>query len=42
VQQGIASRGYRPGPLIIDPEGGVNSEHSIRAIHEWILDAHAD
>jgi carnitine monooxygenase subunit len=42
VQQGLASRGYRPGPLIIDPEGGVNSEHSIRAIHEWILDAHAD
>ncbi len=40
VQQGLASLGYRPGPLIIDPAYGVNSEHSIRAIHEWVLDAH--
>lgn len=40
VQQGLASLGYRPGPLIIDPACGVNSEHSIRALHEWILDAH--
>jgi len=40
VQQGLASLGYRPGPLIIDPDYGVNSEHSIRAIHEWVLDAH--
>jgi hypothetical protein len=30
----------RPGPLIIDPDSGVNSGHSIRAIHEWVLDAH--
>jgi len=41
VQQGLASLGYRPGPLVIDPEYGVNSEHSIRAIHEWIRDAHS-
>jgi len=34
VQQGLASLGYRPAPLIIDPDRGVNSEHSIRAIHE--------
>ena len=40
VQQGLASLGYRPGPLVIDPEHGVNSEHSIRAIHEWVLAAH--
>jgi phenylpropionate dioxygenase-like ring-hydroxylating dioxygenase large terminal subunit len=40
VQQGLASLGYRPGPLVLDPGYGVNSEHSIRAIHEWILDAH--
>jgi phenylpropionate dioxygenase-like ring-hydroxylating dioxygenase large terminal subunit len=41
VQHGLASRGYRPGPLVIDPANGVNSEHSIRTIHEWILDAHS-
>lgn len=35
VQSGLASRGYRPGPLILDPEFGVNSEHSIRAVHDW-------
>lgn len=40
VQRGLVSLGYRPGPLIIDPARGVNSEHSIRALHEWILDAH--
>lgn len=40
VQRGLKSLGYRPGPLVLDPEYGVNSEHSIRAIHEWILDAH--
>jgi len=40
VQQGLASLGYRPGPLVIDPDQGVNSEHSIRAIHEWVLAAH--
>jgi phenylpropionate dioxygenase-like ring-hydroxylating dioxygenase large terminal subunit len=40
VQQGLTSLGYRPGPLIIDPNRGVNSEHSIRAIHEWVLAAH--
>jgi phenylpropionate dioxygenase-like ring-hydroxylating dioxygenase large terminal subunit len=40
VQQGLGSRGYRPGPLVIDPDYGVNSEHSIRTIHEWVLAAH--
>ena len=40
VQQGLASLGYHPGPLVIDPDFGVNSEHSIRAIHEWVLAAH--
>ena len=35
VQRGLESGGYRPGPLIIDPHGGVNSEHSIRALHQW-------
>ena len=42
VQQGLSSLGYRPGPLIVDPARGVNSEHSIRAIHEWVLEAHGN
>ena len=39
VQRGLASRGYRPGPLVIDPDLGVNSEHSIRSIKTWVLEA---
>ena len=36
VQRGLGSRGYRPGPLVVDPECGVNSEHSVKALHEWM------
>lgn len=36
VQRGLRSRGYKAGPLIIDPDHGVNSEHSIKAIHDWV------
>ncbi|MDH3473470.1 MAG: aromatic ring-hydroxylating dioxygenase subunit alpha [Rhodospirillales bacterium] len=39
VQRGLASRGYRPGPLVIDPDQGVDSEHSIQAIKGWVLEA---
>lgn len=39
VQRGLSSRGYRPGPLVIDPDFGVNSEHSIKALHDWLLEA---
>lgn len=42
VQRGLKSRGYRPGPLVIDPAGGVNSEHSIHALNTWVLDALGD
>ena len=35
VQRGLQSRGYRPGPLVINPTGGVNSEHSIRVMQQW-------
>lgn len=38
VQRGLASRGYRPGPLILDPNQGVNSEHSIQAVKRWVLE----
>ncbi len=36
VQRGLRNRGYRPGPLVIDPRGGVNSEHSIQVLQEWM------
>lgn len=36
VQQGLKSRGYRPGPLVIDPAGGVDSEHSIATLQQWM------
>lgn len=39
VQRGLNSRGYRPGPLVIDPNQGLNSEHSIKALYDWYLDA---
>jgi hypothetical protein len=29
VQRGLKSRGYVPGPLVVDPKCGVSSEHSI-------------
>ena len=35
VQRGLESGGYRPAPLIVDPAGGVNSEHSILALYKW-------
>jgi phenylpropionate dioxygenase-like ring-hydroxylating dioxygenase large terminal subunit len=39
VQRGLGSRGYRPGPLIIDPMMGLNSEHTIAAIKAWYREA---
>lgn len=39
VQRGLGSRGYRPGPLVIDPKCGVNSEHSVKALQQWMRDA---
>jgi phenylpropionate dioxygenase-like ring-hydroxylating dioxygenase large terminal subunit len=39
VQRGLYSRGYRPGPLVIDPNSGVYSEHSIKALQQWMRDA---
>ena len=41
VQRGLESGGYRPTPLVIDPAGGVNIEHSIRALYEWLGEAMA-
>ncbi len=42
VQRGLASRGYTAGPLVIDPAGGVDSEHAIDAIAGWVRAALAD
>ena len=39
VQRGLSSRGYTPGPLVVDPKGGVNSEHPIMHLQRWIRDA---
>ena len=39
VQRGLRSKGYTPGPLVLDPGFGVNSEHSIRTLNEWLLQA---
>ncbi len=36
VQKGMMSRGYVPGPLVIDPACGVKSEHSIKILQEWM------
>ena len=36
VQRGVSSRGYKPGPLVLDPNNGVNSEHSIRVLQQWM------
>ena len=36
VQRGLRSKGYRPGPLVLDPHCGVNSEHSLLALQRWM------
>lgn len=36
VQRGLGSQGYHPGPLVLDPNSGVNSEHSIRVLQQWM------
>ena len=39
VQRGLESGGYRPAPLVINPDGGVVSEHSIQALYGWLEEA---
>ena len=39
VQRGLGSRGYRPGLLVVCPAGGINSEHSLVALHGWVREA---
>ena len=42
VQRGLNSRGCNPGPLVLDPKSGVNSEHSIKVIYGWVRDTLPD
>jgi len=39
VQRGLKSRGYVPGPLVLDPGCGVNSEHSVMHLQRWMREA---
>ena len=39
VQRGLKSRGYVPGPLVLDPQCGVNSEHSVMHLQKWMREA---
>ena len=39
VQRGLKSRGYVPGPLVVDPASGVNSEHSVMHLQAWMREA---
>lgn len=39
VQRGLKSRGYVPGPLVVDPACGVNSEHSVMHLQRWMREA---
>ncbi len=39
VQRGLKSSGYNPGPLVLDPKCGVNSEHSVRTLQQWMREA---
>ena len=36
VQRGLGSRGYRPGPLMINSRGGIDNELSIACLHRWL------
>jgi phenylpropionate dioxygenase-like ring-hydroxylating dioxygenase large terminal subunit len=42
VQRGLKSRGYVPGPLVVDPACGVNSEHSVMHLQRWMREAVED
>ncbi|QFT99907.1 3-phenylpropionate/cinnamic acid dioxygenase subunit alpha (plasmid) [Roseovarius sp. THAF8] len=42
VQRGLKSRGYVPGPLVVDPGCGVNSEHSVMMLQKWMREGVVD
>lgn len=39
VQRGLNSLGYSAGPLVLNPDEGIESEHSIATLHRWVREA---
>jgi hypothetical protein len=39
VQRGLKSRGNLTGHLVLDPKCGVSSEHSVKALQQWMRQA---
>jgi len=39
VQRGLMSMAYEPGPQVIDPNYGANSERLLVSLNTWIRDA---
>jgi len=39
VQRGLHNMGYKPGPLVCHEEQGIDSEHSVVALHQWLKQA---
>ena len=39
VQRGVQSRGYVPGPLVLNREGGINNEMPIFHLHQWLKES---
>ncbi len=39
AQRGLANKGYKPEPLVLDPNCGVNSEHSVQRLQQWMRQA---
>ena len=42
VKHGLNSRGYNPGLLVIDPNYGAKSEHSIAVLQTWMREGAGD
>lgn len=39
VQRGLAKNGFQAGPLVIDPNFGIASEHSIYSLNSRVREA---
>ena len=42
VQRGLNSKDYQPGPLVINPEFGMHSEHTVESLKNWVLETMTD
>lgn len=36
VQRGVRSRGFVPGPLMLNPGGGIDNEAPVATLHQWL------